>query len=384
MLIVVAPYLAVWLKTDELSTYIRIFALDIPIFALADMHRSILIGRGLFGRRAFLSAVYWLSRMVLIVLFVGFVPSVTAAIGALICTSVLMFCIARGFVKPALFKRHKFLSANMWDYAWPLFFYTVAMYLFNRIDLLFVKARSGLPEMAGFYGAAKNLTIVPVLFAFSLSPLLLAKLTSMLKEGKVDSAAQMTKETLRLVICLLPFAGMTAGAADEVVAAIYGAAFLPAGSLLALLIFAALGSSTISVIVSSLIAAGRPSWAALLICPVVLLASVMHYLIVPEVGALGAAAVTACWAWVGSGILMMTLYRLWRISPSASTILRSIAICVGAYVVASYWQTPGGLLLVKLPTVSLMIILAYFMTGEIKTAEFNFFRSLLPRIRPNN
>jgi O-antigen/teichoic acid export membrane protein len=268
----------------------------------------------------------------------------------------------------------------LWDYAWPLFFYTVAMYLFNRIDLLFVKARCDLAEMAGFYGAAKNLTIVPVLFAFSLAPLLLAKLTSILKEGKVESAAQMTKEILRLVICLLPFAGMTAGSADEVVVAIYGPAFLPAGSLLALLIFAALGSSMISIIVSSLIAAGRPSWAALLICPVVLLASIMHYLIVPEVGAKGAAAVTTCWAWVGSGILTMTLYRLWRISPSAITILRSMAICVGAYVLAGYWQTPGGLLLVKLPLISLMIFLAFVIAGEIRSAEVNFFRTILPRI----
>jgi len=378
LLIIAAPYLASWLKTAELSTYLRIFSLDIPVCVLAGIHRSVLIARGLFGRRAILSAVYWLGRMVLVILFVGFRPSVSAAIWALIATSVLMFLVARSFVQPDLFRRSKFPLRNIWDYAWPLFFYTVAMNLFNRIDLLFVKAGSGVPEMAGFYGAAKNMTIVPVLFAGSLSPLLLAKLTSLLKEGQVDSALHMTKESMRLVICLLPFAGMSAGAADEVVTAIYGAPFLPAGSFLALLIFAALGSTMISVTVSCLIAAGKPILTALLTCPVVLLASGMHYLIVPRVGAIGAATVTTAWAWMGAVVVMIALYKQWEVLPSVLTILRSAAICVGAYYLTSCWQAPGLLLLVKLPVVSLMIFLAFLMTGELRSAEFDFVKSLLP------
>jgi O-antigen/teichoic acid export membrane protein len=384
LLMLVAPYLAAWLQTAELTTYLRIFALDIPIYTLAGMHRSILIGRGLFGQRAFLSAFYWLSRMILVIAMVAFHPSVIAAIWALIATSTLLFIACRGFVKPPLFGRISFSLRKMWDYAWPLFFFTVAMSLFNRIDLLFVKARGGLPEIAGFYGAAKNLTIVPVLFAFSLTPLLLAKLTAFLKEGQPDAAAHMTKETMRLVFCLLPFAGMSAGAADEVVAAIYGAPFLPAGSFLAFLIFGALGSTMVSIIAASLIAADRPIWTALLTSPVVFLAPIMHYFIVPRTGAIGAAAITAVLSWVGAGILMLAIYKLWHVVLPMMSILRSSAICLGAYYFAAYWHTPGWLLLAKLPAISLMIMLAYFLTGEIKSAEFNFFRAILPRMKSTN
>ena len=384
LLMAAAPLLGVWLKSAELSFYLRIFALDIPLFTLANMHRSILIGRGLFGQRAILTAFFWLSRMIMIIAFVSYRPSVPAAIGGLIATSTLMLIAARGFVRPALFKKFTFSLPNMWTYAWPLFFYTVAMSLFNRIDLLFVKACSPVTEMAGYYGAAKNLTIVPVLFAVSLSPLLLAKLTALLNEGQAGSAVHMTKESVRLVICLLPFAGMSAGAADEVVAAIYGAPFLPAGAFLALLIFAAVGSALISTTVSTLIAAGRPMLAALATCPIVLLASGMHYWVVPRWGAIGAAAVTTFLAWAGATVVMLALYKLWKVPPPVITILRSLVICGGAYYLSSYWSSPGLMLLLKLPVVCLIILLAFWVTGEIRSAELSFFSSLLQRTKSTN
>jgi len=225
LLVFFAPYLAIWLKAVELSGYLRLYSLDIPIYAVVCLHRSILIGRGQFSRRAFLSAVLWLSRMMFIIIFVGFRPTVTAAIMASVATSIVLLLVARGFVKPAFFQRTKFPTRKIWGYAWPLFFYTVGMNLFNRIDLLFIKAQSGLPEIAGFYGAAKNLTIVPMLLGGSLSPLLLAKLTHMFKNKQTDEALNMVRYSMRFIICLLPFAGMSAGIANEIVTALYGDLF---------------------------------------------------------------------------------------------------------------------------------------------------------------
>jgi len=89
LLVAAAPALASWLRSPELTTYLRLFALDIPIFALAHVHRSILIGRGAFGRQALLVAGRWLSRMVLIFLLVGLGLSLTGAILASIGASVV-------------------------------------------------------------------------------------------------------------------------------------------------------------------------------------------------------------------------------------------------------------------------------------------------------
>jgi len=346
-LVAVAPVLAAWLKAAELSTYLRLFSLAIPIATVGIIHQSFLIGRGYFGRRALLTAAFWLSRMLLIFLFVGLRPSVSSAILAIIGAFVIVLIGARVFVSPPLLKHSVFPFRNLWDYAWPLFFYTLGMNLFAGLDLLFVKAISGIPQAAGFYGAAKNLTIVPALFTISFSPLLMAKLTELQGKGHSEDARIMTRQAMRLVFCLLPFAGMAAGAAPEVAVAIYGEPFLPAAPLLALLIFAALGISMIKVTSTTLIAAGRPRLPFVLIGPFVAIAPGMHFLLVSHHGAIGAAAGTMGLAWLGASATMWAVYRIWHVPLPAVTLMRSVVICGLAYTVAGLWQSPGVLLLLN-------------------------------------
>jgi O-antigen/teichoic acid export membrane protein len=377
ILVAVAPVLASWLKAAELSTYLRLFSLAIPIFALGMIHQSILVGRGYFGRRALLTAAFWLSRMVLIFLFVGLRPSVSSAILAITGAFVVVLIGARFYVSPPLMKHSVFPFRHLWDYAWPLFFYTLGMNLFTGLDLLFVKAISGIPQAAGFYGAAKNLTIVPAMFAVSFSPLLMAKLTELRAKGGEEAARTMTKQAMRLVVRLLPFAGMAAGAAPEVVAAIYGDPFLPAAPLLALLIFGALGITMIKVTTSMLIAAGQPRLPVVLIGPFVAIAPGMHFLLVSHFGAPGAAAGTAGLAWLGAGATMLAVYRIWHVLPPAVTLLRSVVICGLAYTLAVLWHSPGLLLLLKLPAIGLIIVLAFLFLGEFSATEIAFVRSMV-------
>ena len=376
-LVAVAPVVASWLKAAELSSYLRLFSLAIPVSAVSILHYSILIGRGYFGRRALLTAAFWLSRMLLIFLFVGLWASVSSAIVAIIGAFVVELIAARFFVRPPLLKHSNFPFRNLWDYAWPLFFYTLGMHLFTGLDLLFVKAISGVPQAAGFYGAAKNLTIVPGLFAISFSPLLLAKLTELCSKGEEETAQIMTRQAMRLVLRLLPFAGMAAGAAPEVTVAIYGDPFLPAGSLLALLIFAALGITMIKITCSTLVAAGRPKLPFVLIGPFVAIAPGMHFLLVSHFGAIGAAAGTTGLAWLGAGATMWAVYRIWHVLLPAVTLLRSVVICGLAYTFAALWQSPGVLLLLKLPAVGLIILLAFLFLGEFSATEIAFVRSMV-------
>lgn len=375
-LALVAPILASWLNATELSTYLRLFSLGIPFSALFNIHQSILVGRGFFGNRAFLIATYWLSRMILIFLFVGLWPSVASAIIALVVSHVLVFIVARFFVNPALLGNSELSFNNLWDFALPLFFFAVGISLFNRLDLFFVKGLAGTPQAAGFYGAAQNLTVVPSLFVASLSPLLLSKLTQLCSQGQKESVKEMIQKTIRLTFSLLPFAGMAAGAANEVVKMIYGQSFLPAGQILAILIFAAIGVSMIVVLSSALIAADRPKLTFYLILPIVISAFGAHFVLVPRFGSIGAAGVTTGLSWLGACGCMLAVYRVWGARMPVSTILRSITICIFAYFLTSMWQTPGFLLLLKLPVISMVIIIAIKLMGEFSKDEAAFVRSI--------
>ena len=372
----VAPILASWLNATELTTYLRLFSLGIPFTAMFNIHQSILIGRGLFGNRALLIAVYWLSRMALIFLFAGLWPSVTSAIMALIVSHFLVLIGARYFVNPALFGNSELSFNHLWDFALPLFFYAVGLSLFNRLDLFYVKGLSGTPQTAGFYGAAQNLTIVPALFMSSLSPLLLSKLTLLCLLGRKESARAMIHKAIRLTFNLLPFAGMAAGVSAEVVLMIYGPSFKPAGQILAILIFAAIGVSMIVVSSSALIAANRHEWTFYLMLPIVVTAFGAHFMLVPRFGSIGAASVTTGLSWLGACGFMMAVYRVWEVRLPVLTFVRSITICVFAYLLASEWQTPGLLLLLKLPIISMTIIMTATLFGEFSKNEIAFVRSI--------
>jgi O-antigen/teichoic acid export membrane protein len=379
LLVIAAPILASWLKSAELKIYLRLFALEIPLFALAYVHRSTLVGRGAFGRAALMVASRWASRMALIFLLVGLGLSVTGAILASIGASFVELIVARFFIRPALLRRSTFPFRRLEGYALPLFFYAIGRYLFSRLDLLMVKALGGMAA-AGFYGAAQNLTLVPVgLLNVSLSPPLLATLTQMLRQGQSKAAQAMAGQAMRLVLCLLPFAGMAAGAAPEIIGLVYGSLFLPAEMLVALLIFAALALMMISVTTVILTAAGRPGWTFALTGPLVPLAFGAHLLLVPRFGPVGAATATTALAWLGASLTMLAVYWRCGVTPAPSTILRTTLTTFIAYALSSAWHVSGPWLIVKLLVVAAVVLICLFMLRELTGQDLAFAWSLLRR-----
>jgi O-antigen/teichoic acid export membrane protein len=182
---------------------------------------------------------------------------------------------------------------------------------------------------------------------------------------------------MRLIITLLPFAGMTAGAAPEIVSLIFGSAFLPASPLLALLIFGALALVMISVTTAILTAAGKPVWTFALTGPLLPVAVTGHLLLIPWLGAMGASLVTTLVASGGALAAVVAVYRIWRILPPAGTLGRSTLVCGLAYLLAALWPTPGVLLLLKLPAIAIVIGLAFLMLGECGTSEIALARAML-------
>jgi len=379
LLAAVSPIFASWLDAPEMSIYLRIYALGIPITALARIHQAFMIGRGQFRRRAIMPATFWLSRMLLIFLFVWLKPSVTSAIIGSVGASFVVLSLSRYFIRPPLLAPSDFSIRNLWDYAWPLFFFTIGMNLFHSLDLIFVKGIGGMPEAAGFYGAAKNLTIVPSLFASSFSPLLLAKLTHVQGENSQVAAQKMTKHAMRLVFYLIPFAGMTAGAAPEVVAAIYGKPFLPAAPYLAILIFGALGIVMVTVTTSTLIAADRPILPVILVGPFVVMAPLAHFVLVSRFGPIGAASTTTGLAWLAATTCILAVFKIWHVLPPAATLARSIIVSGIAYAVAVQWSSPGGLLFFKLPAIVFIIMFGFLLLGEFSSKEMTFARNFFRR-----
>jgi O-antigen/teichoic acid export membrane protein len=370
-----------WLNAPELAGYLRLYSLDVPITALSGVTTAALLGRGAFGKAALVNGLTWGGRLVLALVLVGSGLSVNGALLAAMGSSLVSLAASWYFVRPSVFRSSAFPQRLLWSYSLPLFFRSMSLQMFHRLDLLIVQALAG-ASAAGFYGSAQNLTIVPGgFFAVSLTQVLLASLPPLLASGRTGSARAMMDRSMRLVLCLVPFAGLAAGAASEIVVLLFGASFLPAGIPVAWLAFGAVGVAMITVACAILTGSGRPGLTLALTGPLVPLSVAGYLITVPRLGMAGAAAVMTTLAWLGAGAAILTVHRICGARLPGATMLR-VALTTGiAYGIASAWHTSGLWLIGELLALAALILLCLFVLGELTRADLAFLWSSLRRER---
>ena len=373
-----APSVATWLNDPFLGDYLRLFALDIPIFSLASAQRNILIGLGQFRKRAFATAGRWIGRLLFIVVLVELGFSVPGAIIGSIGGSFVEYLITGYFARVSWFRRSNFPVKSLFGFALPLFCFAMSMRLYDRLDLFMLKILGGSAEQSGVYGVAQNLAFIPTILSISFSPLILSSLSRLLVEGELAQAKQLARQALRLVLALLPIGAITVATAPNIIQLIYGEAFLAAAPILSLLIFSALGLMMISVGTTILTALGKPKWPPLITVPLLPLAACGHLWAIPIWQTTGAAVITTMVAWFGAFLMIIAIYHRWKISPPVATLGRSLLVCGALYFVASYWSIPSLLwLLPQLIVLALMIPLLLLILGEFNRREISLATSVL-------
>ena len=121
---ILAKPCALLLGEPRLAEYLTLFAIDLPIFAVANCHRSILIGKGKYAERAISSAGRWIARLALILLLVELGLSLSGAILGMIGASVVELAIARYYIRPS-WSWKKGIHVPLWSYAVPIFLATL-------------------------------------------------------------------------------------------------------------------------------------------------------------------------------------------------------------------------------------------------------------------
>ena len=378
-----APLIASGLGAPEQVGALRLLALDIPLYALAQNTGSILIGRGAYQQRALLVALRWITRTVLIVLLVSAGMGLTGALIGCIGASLIELIVGRLLVRAPLWARLPGLRLTA--YVVPTTLHTLGFELFKRLDLIAVEAL-GSAGAAGYYAAAQNLTIVPTLFAMSLSPLLLSALARLLRADKNESAradknesAQaLAQSALRAIVLLLPFAGAAAAMSEEVVALIYGAEFAASAPIMAVLIFGALAITLHSAAAAVLMAADRPGWVFALNAPLAPLALALQWSVVPIAGAVGAALVSTILAGISTAIMLAAVARVWGVTVPIKSWGRALVLTGAVVVLSQTIPVHGVALVLQLTGVTLVVATGYTLMGEITPSERRFAWSLLP------
>jgi len=374
-----AAPLADLLNKPELAGYMRLFAIDIPLFCLAQAHRNILVGLGHYTEQAFAAATRWLTRLVLVVLLVQLGLSIQGAILGYIGASILELALARFFVRPELSARAALEVGRLWGLAAPLLLSSLALRFYDRLDLVTLTALGGSARQAGLYGAAKNLAIFPALLATSFSPLLLSALSRAFRDGKNALADALVRDAMRAVLLVIPFAALAAGSASEIVPLVYGRAFGPSGPFLSWLIFAALALLQVSVATAVLIAANRPRLTLAVTGPLPLIALAGYLPVIPRWGPEGAAIITFVSTTLGALAAFLAAFWVCQVLPPWRSVFRSSLVSATSYAAAVLWASAGFMLVVKLVVVSVAILLAFALLGEFSRAELITLRALVRR-----
>jgi O-antigen/teichoic acid export membrane protein len=365
------------LDDARMADLLRLMALDLPFFCLAQAHRHILIGLGRYGQRAMVTAARWLARMILIVALVELGFGVPGAIAGNIAATVVELLLQRRFIQPPLWTAGPIQLGRLWEYSLPLFLSALSLRFYDRLDLFALKALGGTAEQAGHYGAAQRMALIPAMFGLSLVPLLISGLTRMIRDGRPDRAREVGSLALRAPLWLLPLTGIAAGAATGVTILVFGVKFAPAAPLLTPLLLAVHAITLIGVSVAILTAHGRPRLVLALTGPLLPLAVAGHILAIPRLGPGGAAGVTLAVAAAGALVTVGAAVRVGGAAVPWATALRSLAVSGLAFSLTSLWPAPGLMLLVKLSALALAAGLGLAALGEFGPAEVAMGRAYL-------
>ena len=379
LLTLLAFPLAAILNEPVLAPYLCLYSLHIPLTGLAQGYQNVLVGIGHFKQKAVSSAGHHIARLVLILVLVGMGLSIQGAILGSIGASLVELAISRRYVGIPFFGHAMFPSQKFWHVGFILFLSGMGLNSYSSLGLVMLKTFGGTVQEVGMYGAAQNLSILPGIFSMAVGPLLFSTLNRMLSSGEVDQAKAIGRATMRMVLCLLPIAAMVSGAASEIVTLFFGQPFEPAAPLLALLIWGAVAFVMISVAMTIVTAAAPPRLTLILSAPLIFIAMVGYWAMIPKFGGVGAAMVTALSSWVGAVACMFAVYCLWSIVPPMATLARSILAGVLAYGLAVLWPVTGFWVLVKLPMITIVILLTYLILREFSADEIAQARSFLIR-----
>jgi len=376
---ILAGPLSALFNEPEFALYIRLSAIDIPIFCLGQAYRSVLLGMGNYQDGAIARAGRWLSRMCLVVVLVEAGLSIAGALIGVIGSSVVELWLSQRSVGSGMFRNQPRVPIPIRRYGFLLFLSSLCLIIYNGMDLFMLKILGGTATQVGIYSAAQSLSLLPGLFSWTFSSLLLATLSRQIADGERERARELARDAMRVTLWLIPVATITAGSAPEIVQVVFGSAFTPSGPLLALLIFGAIANVMLMVSLTIVTADGRPDRTVVFTAPLVPLALVGHLILIPRFGGQGAALVTVAVSILGGSVAVVSVYGLWKVCPPVGSILRSLLIGLAVGTASLLWPTPGLFVFAKLIVLWVVSLLGYWWIGEFRQGEIAGVRSLLLR-----
>lgn len=276
-----------------LVPYFWIASAEILLMPLVRLHRDVLIAQGKLDWPAAVTVAYHVSRLGLIVAAVAAGFGLAGVIVANAGARLLELIVCRLRVNVPLSGTPERGLASFRAVLGALFAYALSVQLFNRLDIAMLGVLDIPTASLGHYGAAQNLAIAPALVGMVFSPMLISALRAAEVRGEGGNVEALRRDSATAALALWALIAPVAAGAQGITVLLFGSSFAPAGPIFALLGLGAGGALLLSVLSAHEVAVGQyrhPVYAAL---PMLTLALILHLLLIPRWGAIGAATATA-------------------------------------------------------------------------------------------
>ena len=395
LFLTLAPLIAALLQDKRLGFYLRLAALDIPILAFYALFRGMLNGFQAFGQQAITVVAYSLARVggIVLLVFLGFalagafVGNALASLVALVLALLLSRRLKGRRDRVMNLESVSGLSAvergesggHLFRFALPVILFTLSSNFLINIDLYSVKALIADETIVGFYAAAMNLANAPrfVLLAFSF--VLLPSLSESIARRDYEGVRRRLGQVGRfLILLLLPGALIVAATSEELVTLVYSATYSPAAPTLKILIFSVAFYSIYIVLVTVMLAENSPLLAFGLGIPLLPLALLANWRLIPLLGVMGAALASALTTFVGLSLAAIYAIRRFGVVLSGKSLFKIAIASLVVYLLADRYSVSGFMVFLYYALLFLVYLLLLYLLREIGPDDWQIIRGLVP------
>lgn len=365
------------LNDASLTPYILLSSLLIPLMAWYQVNLAYFTGRLQFRRQAWNIGLYSIARVALAIALVVIglkiygviLGMMLAALLAAVTTHAAVPREPRGVTPLPDWRQVLAFSA-------PLVFVSFGVSALLNLDLLLLKHFFPRSELIGYYNGAMNLGKAPywVLSAFATTAL--PSIAQALGTADAERArALVRRHTTYVLLISVPAMALAIPSAGRLLELVYPEPYVVAAPALQVLLCSAGALALLTVLTSSLTAAGQPRSAMAIVLACTLLQLVTGAALVPRYAMLGAAAANL------AAVLLGLLAGAWAVRArfgglvEGGRVLKALAVSmpIGAGLGAWHGYPPlavpviymvGGVLYV-----AAMYVIGGFTAGEIESAR---------------
>lgn len=374
-------FVGFWLLAPELarlfgldpasgSRLLRLAALDIPVFGLFFMAVHVLNGHRAFAREACAQIVYALTKAFGILLLALLGASIEGALLVNVAGSLLGLLLLFRLLGRVRLALDPAWLGRILTLALPIGLTGLGTQVTTGVDLWSLGLFGTVPEeVRGHYVAALGIARMPNLLAFVLTAVLIPSLARALAGGEIATARRTLEASLRfLALTLLPGCVVVAIEAEPLIVLLFSEAYRSGGPLLRLLILGHGLANTLFVASTAvLIAIGAQHAAALLALLAVPTAFLANALLVPVLGATGAATAAILVPAMMATAAGLLLHRRLGLDTLPGLLRRAMVPIGGLALVAAAIPTSGLWLLGELALLVLLwppLALAVGLLGQ--------------------